>query len=556
MRTETFDYIIVGAGSAGCVLANRLTEDPDVTVLLLEAGPGDRSIFIHMPSAFAYPLANDKYNWYYHSEPDPYMNNRAMYCPRGRVLGGSSSINGMVYIRGHALDYDGWASYPGLDNWSYADCLPYFRKAETRGKGGDAYRGDSGPLHVSTGACVNPLYNAFIEAGQQAGYARTEDMNGYRQEGLGPMDMTVHKGRRWSTAMAYLRPALKRPNLQVRTRALVARVAFEPETSPPRAIGVEVFNGHKTDLLRAQREVILCGGAINSPQLLQLSGVGNPDALRKLGIPVVAALRGVGENLQDHLETYVQYACKEPITLYNAMNPVAKAKIGAEWMLLGTGLGATNHFESGGFIRSEAGVKHPDLQYHFLPMAISYDGSAPASFHGFQAHVGPMRPTSRGSVTLKSANPKEAPRILFNYMSTEQDRKEMRAGIRLTREIFEQKAFDRFRGEAISPTSAVQTDAEIDAHIREHAESALHPSCTCRMGTDDMAVTDGSGQVHGVRGLRVVDASIMPDVVSGNLNAPTIMLAEKMADTIRGKTALPRSDAPFFVHPQYQSVQR
>nr|WP_315426729.1 choline dehydrogenase [uncultured Albidiferax sp.] len=556
MGTESFDYIIVGAGSAGCVLANRLTEDPEVRVLLLEAGPGDRSIFIHMPSAFAYPLANDKYNWFYHSEPEPYMDNRAMYCPRGRVLGGSSSINGMVYIRGHALDYENWANYKGLENWSYADCLPYFRKAETRAKGGDTYRGDSGPLNVSTGACINPLYNAFIEAGQQAGYARTEDMNGYRQEGLGPMDMTVHKGRRWSTAMAYLRPALKRPNLQVRTRALVARVAFEPESSPPRAIGVEVVNGHRTDLVRAQREVILCGGAINSPQLLQLSGVGNPDDLRKLGIRVVAPLRGVGANLQDHLETYVQYRCKEPITLYSAMNPVAKVKIGAEWMLKGTGLGATNHFESGGFIRSEAGVKHPDLQYHFLPMAIQYDGSAPASFHGFQAHVGPMRPTSRGAVTLKSADPKEAARILFNYMATEQDRKEMRAGIRLTREIFAQKAFDRFRGDAVSPKDNVQTDAEIDAHIREHGESALHPSCTCRMGTDEMAVTDGSGRVHGVAGLRVVDASIMPDVISGNLNAPTIMLAEKMADAIRGKAPLPRSDAPFFVHPDYQSAQR
>jgi choline dehydrogenase len=454
------------------------------------------------------------------------------------------------------MDYEGWASYPGLENWSYADCLPYFRKAETRAKGGDDYRGHDGPLHVSTGACVNPLYNAFIEAGQQAGYARTEDMNGYRQEGLGPMDMTVHKGRRWSTAMAYLRPALKRPNLQVRTRALVARVSFSTDTSPPKATGVEVVNGHRTDLIQASREVILCGGAINSPQLLQLSGVGNPDDLRKLGIRVVAPLRGVGENLQDHLETYVQYACKEPITLYSAMNPLAKAKIGLEWMLKGTGLGATNHFESGGFIRSEAGVKHPDLQYHFLPMAISYDGSAPASFHGFQAHVGPMRPTSRGFVKIKSASPKEAPRILFNYMGTEQDRKEMRAGIRLTREIFSQKAFDRFRGEAVSPKDDVQTDAEIDAHIREHAESALHPSCTCRMGTDDMAVTDGSGRVHGVSGLRVVDASIMPDVVSGNLNAPTIMLAEKMADIIRNKTALPRSTAPFFIHPSYETQQR
>jgi choline dehydrogenase len=342
----------------------------------------------------------------------------------------------------------------------------------------------------------------------------------------------------------------------VRTRALVARVTFAPDTSPPQATGVEVVNGHRTDAIRANREVILCGGAINSPQLLQLSGIGNPDALRGLGIRVVAPLRGVGENLQDHLETYVQYACKEPITLYSAMNPIAKVKIGLEWMLKGTGLGATNHFESGGFIRSAAGVQHPDLQYHFLPMAISYDGSAPASFHGFQAHVGPMRPTSRGFVKIKSASPKEAPRILFNYMATEQDRKEMRAGIRLTREIFSQQAFDRFRGEAVSPKNEVQTDAQIDAHIREHAESALHPSCTCRMGNDEMAVTDGSGRVHGVTGLRVVDASIMPDVVSGNLNAPTIMLAEKMADAIRNKAPLARSRAPFFIHPAYETQQR
>ncbi|KAB7584297.1 choline dehydrogenase [Verminephrobacter eiseniae] len=556
MTTDSFDYIIVGAGSAGCVLANRLTEDPQLRVLVLEAGPADHSLFIHMPSAFAYPLANDRYNWYYHTDPEPFMDQRSMYCPRGRVLGGSSSINGMVYIRGHALDYEGWASRPGLANWSYADCLPYFRKAEHRARGGDAYRGDSGPLKVSTGACRNPLYSAFIEAGQQAGYAYTDDMNGYRQEGLGPMDMTVHKGRRCSAAVAYLRPAMKRPNLQVRTRALVARVAFEPGSSPPRAIGVQVVNGQRIDLLRASREVILCGGAINSPQLLQLSGIGDPDALRRLGIAVLAPLRGVGANLQDHLETYVQYACKEPITLYGAMNWRAKLRIGAQWLLRGTGLGATNHFESGGFIRSAAGVRHPDLQYHFLPMAISYDGSAPASFHGFQAHVGPMRPTSRGHVRLRSADPKQPPQILFNYMATEQDRKEMRAGIRLTREIFAQPAFDRFRGQAVCPTDAVQTDAEIDAHIRAHGESALHPSCTCRMGSDEWAVTDGSARVHGVAGLRVVDASIMPDVVSGNLNAPTIMLAEKLADTICGKTPLPRSDMPYFVHPQYKSVQR
>ncbi len=551
----TFDYIIVGAGSAGCVLANRLSEDGVASVLLVEAGALDHSLFIHMPSALSYPMADKKYTWLYESEPEPFMNGRRIHCPRGRVIGGSSSINGMVYVRGHALDYDGWANAGGMEAWSYAHCLPYFRKAETRAQGGDRYRGDAGPLHVSTGAGRNPLYQAFVEAGQQAGYPYTADMNGYQQEGLGPMDMTVHKGRRWSTAMAYLRPAWKRKNLKVRLNCLVTRVMFEGFESR-RAVGIEVFREGQLQQLRATKEVILSGGAINSPQLLKLSGVGNPAELQPLGIGVTAPSKGVGENLQDHLETYVQFECTQPITLFSALKPFNKLKIGLEWLLFRTGLGATNHFESGGFIRSEAGVRHPDLQYHFLPMAVRYDGRSPATCHGFQAHVGPMRATSRGHVRLSDAQATTPPRILFNYMSTEQDRKEMRAAVRLTREIFQQAAFDAFRGVELSPGIQVQSDDEIDAHIRANAETAYHPSGTCRMGTDEMSVTDGQGRVHGVERLRVVDASIMPQVVSGNLNAPTIMMAEKLSDAIRGRAPMPPTAVPVFEHPNYLAAQR
>ena len=549
-----YDFIVVGAGSAGCVLANRLTEQGGIAVLLLEAGPPDRSIFIHMPSAFAFPLAGDKYNWAYETEPEPGMDGRRIGCPRGRVIGGSSSINGMVCIRGHALDYDRWAEAKGLEQWSYAHCLPYFKKAETRLAGSDDYRGGDGPLYVTTGAMRNPLYRAFIEAGEQAGYARTEDMNGYRQEGLGPMERNTYRGRRWSAAMAYLRPARARPGLTVESRTLVTRVLFEGR----RAIGVEYTQHGRLVQARARREVIVAGGAINSPQILMLSGIGRADALRKLGIAPVADVPGVGESLQDHVETYVQHACTQPITLYSTQNLLAMGRIGLEWLLFRTGLGATNHFEAGGFVRSRAGVRHPDLQYHFLPLAIRYDGREKVKQHGFQAHVGPMRPTSTGWIRLRSSDAREPPRIQFNYLMTEGDRREFRDGVRLTREIFAQKAFDPFRGPELSPGPAIATDAEIDAHLRRKAESAYHPSSSCKMGADadPLAVVDGELRVRGTEGLRVVDASIMPAVVSGNLNVPTIMIAEKAADLILGRPPLPPKSVPVFVHPDWQTKQR
>jgi choline dehydrogenase len=536
-----FDYIIIGSGSAGGVLANRLSADAETRVLVLEAGPRDRSIYIHMPSAFAWPLKDAKYNWFYQSEPEPHMDGRRMYCPRGRVLGGSSSINGMAYVRGHALDYDRWAGN-ALPEWSYAHVLPYFKRAESRARGGDAYRGAEGPLHVSTGACSNPLYQAFIEAGVQAGYPFTEDMNGHQQEGFGAMDMTTHRGRRWSTAQAYLKPALGRANLTLQVRALTTRILFDGN----RAVGVEYAKGGHLHTVRAEREVLLCGGAINSPQLLMLSGVGDGDVLGKLGIDVRAHLPGVGGNLQDHLEVYVQHACTQPITLYGATRPWNQLRIGLQWLLFGKGLGATNHFESGAFIRRNNNVRHPDLQYHFLPMAVSYDGRAAAEGHGFQAHVGPMRPTSRGRVALRSADPRQAPSIEFNYMASEGDRQEMRDAVRLTREIFAQPAFDRFRGVELAPGPGVLGDADIDAFVRAKGESAYHPSCTCKMGSDELAVVDGETRVHGLDGLRVVDASIMPSIVSGNLNAPTIMLAEKAADMIRGAAPLAPEYAPVY----------
>jgi len=532
----SYDYVIVGAGSAGCVLANRLSES-GASVLLLEAGPRDRGWKIHMPAALTYNLRDAKYNWTYETEPQPHMDGRRMYWPRGRVLGGSSSLNAMVYVRGHALDYDRWAGN-GLPGWSYAHVLPYFKRAETCERGGDDYRGNSGPLHVSRGSMSNPLFAAFIEAGQQAGYPFPADMTGFQQEGFGPMDMTVHRGRRWSAAAAYLRPALGRRNLTVMTGALATRVVVEGG----RATAIEFR--HRRSLHRARaREIILAGGAINSPQLLLLSGIGPADEIRRQGIAVVQDLPGVGRNLQDHLEVYVQYACTEPITLYLTENPLTRVAIGAQWFLFKSGLGASAHLEAGAFIRRNAEVPHPDLQYHFLPSLVNDHGRKPIGRHGFQAHVGPMRPTSTGTLRLRSADPMAHPEIQPFYLATEQDRREMRDAVRLTREIFAQRAFDRFRGEEIQPGAAARTDAEIDAFLRAKSDSAYHPCGTCRMGTDELAVVDGELRLRGIEGLRVVDASIMPSVVSGNLNAPTIMIAEKAADMILGRSAL----EPLFV---------
>ncbi|WP_029353266.1 choline dehydrogenase [Bosea sp. 117] len=551
--TAEFDYVIVGAGSAGCVLADRLSADGRNRVLVLEYGGSDRSVFIQMPSALSIPMNMKKYNWMYESEPEPGLGGRRIHCPRGKVLGGSSSINGLVYVRGNPADFDRWEE-EGAQGWSYADVLPYFRRAESRQEGGDAYRGGDGPLATRYGKLENPLYTAFIEAAKQAGYPATDDINGYAQEGFGRMDMTVKDGVRWSAANAYLKPAMKRPNLTVETHARVTRILFEGR----RAVGVAYGRGGQAHEVRARREVILAGGPINSPQLLKLSGVGPAEELAAHGIEVIADLPGVGENLQDHLEFYFQMACREPITLYSSMGLVARGMIGLRWLLAKDGLGATNHFEACGFIRSRPGVPYPDIQYHFLPLAVTYDGQGLASEHGFQAHVGPMRSKSRGWVRLNSADPHEKPRIFFNYMSHEDDRAEMRACVRLTREIFAQKAFDPYRGREIQPGADVVSDEAIDAFIANKVESAYHPSCTCKMGaaSDPMAVVDRETRVIGLSGLRVVDSSIMPSVTTGNLNAPTIMLAEKAADHILGKPLLAPSNAPYYVAPDWQRAQR
>ena len=546
------DYVIVGSGSAGCALAHRLSEDGKNSVIVIEYGGTDIGPFIQMPSALSFPMNMSLYDWGFSSEPEPHLGGRVLATPRGKVLGGSSSINGMVYVRGHAHDFDHWAE-SGAAGWSYADVLPYFKRMENSHGGEEGWRGTNGPLHVRRGTRENPLYQIFVEAGREAGFEVTKDYNGAKQEGFGPMEQTIHMGRRWSAANAYLRPALKRKNVSL-VSGLARKVAIENH----RATGVEIEARGKIQVVKAKREVILAASSINSPKLLMLSGIGPAAHLKQHGIEVVADRPGVGQNLQDHLELYIQQESIQPITLYSVLNPFSKARIGLQWLLFKSGLGATNHFEAAAFVRSRAGVEYPDIQYHFLPAAIRYDGKAAAKSHGFQAHVGPMRSKSRGTVTLRSADPREKPEIRFNYMSHPDDWSDFRHCIRLTREIFGQAAFDPFRGRELSPGADVQSDAELDDFIRAHAESAYHPCGTCRMGRadDPASVVDPECRVIGVEGLRVADSSIFPRITNGNLNGPSIMTGEKAADHILGKVPLPPSNQEPWINPRWQVSDR
>ncbi|MEM8796768.1 MAG: choline dehydrogenase [Pseudomonadota bacterium] len=550
------DFVIIGAGSAGCAMAYRLSEDGTNSVIVIEFGGTDRGPLIQMPGALSYPMNMKRYDWGYQSEPEPHLGNRRLATPRGKVIGGSSSINGMVYVRGHAQDFNHWAE-SGATGWSYADVLPYFKRMETwdsGGHGGDpTWRGTDGPLHVTRGTRENPLYEAFVKAGEEAGYQVTGDYNGEKQEGFGPMEQTVYKGERWSAAKAYLRPSLNRTNCDL-VRGLARRVVIEDG----RAVGVEIERNGAIEVIRARREVVVAASSINTPKILMLSGIGPAEHLGEHGIAVHADRKGVGKNLQDHLEIYLQMASLQPITLFRYWNLFGKAWVGARWLFTKTGPGATNNFESAAFIRSEAGVDYPDIQYHFLPIAVRYDGQAAAEGHGFQAHVGPMRSPSRGEVTLRSSDPADPPKIVFNYMSKEEDWIKFRTCIRLTREIFGQEAFKPYTGKEIQPGAALQSDEELDGFVREHAESAYHPCGTAKIGRadDPYAVVDPECRVIGVECLRVADSSIFPRITNGNLNGPSIMVGEKASDHILGKHPLPPSNAVPWMHPDWEGEQR
>ncbi|MGF1475536.1 MAG: choline dehydrogenase [Geminicoccaceae bacterium] len=547
------DFVILGAGSAGCALAYRLSETGEHSVIVIEQGGSDLSPVIQMPAALSYPMAMDRYDWGYWSEPEPHLGGRRLQCPRGKVLGGSSSINGMVYVRGHSEDYDGWER-AGADGWGFRHVLPYFQRMECAHQGDEGWRGNSGPLHIQGGNLTNPLFDAFIRAGGEAGYPLTGDYNGQQQEGFGPLEMTVFEGRRWSAANAYLRPALKRQNLRLMSRTLVRRIILEGR----KAVAVEVERDGQVQRIEARRAVVLAAGAINSPALLQRSGIGDPDQLTEAGIEIRHPRTGVGKNLQDHLELYVQMACRQPITLFANLGRLAKLRIGLQWLMFKSGLGASNHFEAGAFIRSRGGVAYPDIQFHFLPVAIRYDGTAPADGHGFQVHVGPMRSASRGQVRVQSNAVHDPPQIRFNYMSERQDWIDFRTCIRLSREIFAQPAFRPFAGREIAPGDDRRTDQDLDAFIRDHVESAYHPCGTCKMGNvdDPNAVVDPHCRVIGLENLHVADSSVFPTITNGNLNGPSIMVGEKAADHILGRQPLPASQLRPWLNPNWQTDQR